>query len=89
MKGYQAAPLCAIFWQRISVAIGEKKRKRARVPVPVPAVFSLARTVLLAMFAVAGAAYGVYRGDHYKPLPMTVPVPTASEIPAPDLTTAP
>jgi hypothetical protein len=41
------------------------------------------------MFAVAGAAYGVYRGYHYKPLPMTVPVPTASEIPAPDLTTAP
>ena len=79
----------------ISVAIGEKKRKKARVPVQVPMLFGMARTVLLAMFAVAGAAYGVYRGYNYKPMPMTMPVPVATpetaptELPAPDLTTTP
>jgi hypothetical protein len=58
--------------------------RRAKPP---PSVFAppVLRVFLLASIAVAGAAYGLWRYYTHRPVPMLVPAPSSTEVPAPEL----
>lgn len=61
--------------------------KPARRAQPVPSVFAtpVLRVFLLAAASVAAAGYGIWRYYAHKPVPMLVPAPSASELPAPEV----
>jgi hypothetical protein len=68
----------------------KKKKRRLDGPPPQPVVPKVPFSVVLRMFvvgtvAVAAAAWAIWRHYSVPRMPMLVPAPSATEIPAPDL----
>lgn len=70
--------------------LGRKKKKRLdgppRAPVkPKIPISALIRMFLIGSVAVAACAWAIWRHYSVPRMPMVVPVPSATEVPAPDL----